>query len=360
MDEYFRCGGMNLGSRGREVDNHQDRGWREDPWATSEHPKSLRWWDGSGWTDSVRTWTGTVWVDSVQAPRPEEDVQLKAEFPTDLDGNPERILVEDSFGLRCPTCESPVMDGGWRVCPHCGEVLAQGHCQPGDIVNGHVLGSDHVWHPIGDATLAQGREDPSAYGPTNQPLTNLKNGKPNNSPALWAAGGLISLLVALLVVVLVANTRSATQESTVSSSPAASPSEEVVPSTHPLTGTLVTSIAVEGVTHTCVEFEGSQLCYEGEDLPGDPDAPPDALCEKKTCTPLSAESLTEAAVRVWVTEHVDAVNMGALCYASVMSVDQAVSTWADFQWAAPEFGEAFPQVSAQDFYSYIQPLCGYR
>lgn len=335
--------------------------WRPDPWAVNDEDRSLRWWDGEQWTDSVRTWNGTEWVDGVHAPPPAEDGPTKPEPPPSPAGNPQQSpLEESSRPTKCPTCDSPVQDEDWRVCPHCGEALARSRYQPGDIVNGHVLGSDNVWHSIDDAPTAHSAAGPPTHTPTNQPLTTPQDAKPNNSPVLWAAGGLFSLLIALLVVVLVANTRSATQVSTVASSPAATPSAEALPSTHPLTGTPVSPIIVEGVTHTCVEFEGSQLCYEGEALPSDPDAPPDALCEKKTCTPLSAESLTEIAVRVWVAEHVDTINRGALCYASVMSVDQAVSTWADFQWAAPEFSETFPQVSAQDFYAYIQPLCGYR
>lgn len=202
--------------------------WRPDPWAVNDEDRSLRWWDGEQWTDSVRTWNGTEWVDGVHAPPPAEDGPTKPEPPPSPAGNPQQSpLEESSRPTKCPTCDSPVQDEDWRVCPHCGEALARSRYQPGDIVNGHVLGSDHTWHLIDEATPAQGIEGPLAHRRTGEPLAKPMDGKGGNAPILWATGGLVALLLGLLVVVLVANTQSARRPSTET---APLPSESVQPS----------------------------------------------------------------------------------------------------------------------------------
>lgn len=141
--------------------------WRPDPWsdAAGGGKQSLRWWNGHHWTDSIRTWSGDAWIDGVQAHQSDDTRPVDSEFRANTGQGkvPEAFDQSESLGA-CPSCGRPVQGKDWRICPQCGEALAVTRHQPGEIVNGYILGSDHQWHPTPTPPPAAA---PKAYAQSN-------------------------------------------------------------------------------------------------------------------------------------------------------------------------------------------------
>lgn len=216
--------------------------WRPDPWSAgdSEDSSNLRWWDGDGakWTDSIRTWDGTQWKDGVQAPS--NDPLEGPPAPASEDQNPGPV-PPDPHGFsglgRCPSCARPVTDDTWRVCPHCGETLAAASSKPGDVVNGHILGTDSQWH-----ALQEGNEAPttgSPHAPADLSHVAAGNGSPipsrasprsssapaSNSNALLIVSGvaLAGLLLVAIGLAVAGSSAPSSEGSSVTSSEADQP-----------------------------------------------------------------------------------------------------------------------------------------
>lgn len=127
---------------------HQTSGkWRPDPWMNPGSSERLRWWDGE-WTAEVRTWDGCRWVDET----------------------------------------SPVAN----ITPQ---------YQTGDMVNGHVLGSDNQWHQLAAGPPTRVAEHVSALEASRRRASALRaSTSPASTPRwlYWFIGAGVALVVGVL------------------------------------------------------------------------------------------------------------------------------------------------------------------